>query len=105
MKFTLAWLKDHLETSAPLEDISARLTMLGLEVESIEDKTAALKPFTVAEIVKAEQHPNADRLRVCTVATGKDTLQIVLRRAQRAGRASRSRCPGRAMSFRRAASR
>ncbi len=77
MKFTLSWLKDHLETNASLEDISNKLTAIGLEVEHIVDPGAALQPFIVAEIIKAEQHPNADRLRVCEVNTGSGTLTIV----------------------------
>lgn len=70
MKFTLSWLKDHLETDEPLEKLADRLTMIGLEVETIEDKAKALKPFTIAKVISAEQHPNADRLRVCMVDTG-----------------------------------
>ena len=70
MKFTLSWLKDHLETDEPLEKLAEKLTMIGLEVENIEDKAKALKPFTIAKVISAEQHPNADRLRVCMVDTG-----------------------------------
>ncbi|MCA1435629.1 phenylalanine--tRNA ligase subunit beta [Bradyrhizobium sp. BRP20] len=70
MKFTLSWLKDHLETDEPLEKLADKLTMIGLEVENIEDKAKALKPFTIAKVISAEQHPNADRLRVCMVDTG-----------------------------------
>ncbi|KJC47466.1 phenylalanyl-tRNA synthetase subunit beta [Bradyrhizobium sp. LTSP885] len=70
MKFTLSWLKDHLETDEPLEKLADKLTMIGLEVESIEDKAKALAPFTIARVISAEQHPNADRLRVCMVDTG-----------------------------------
>ncbi|HXI06601.1 MAG: phenylalanine--tRNA ligase subunit beta [Bradyrhizobium sp.] len=70
MKFTLSWLKEHLDTDEPLEKLADKLTMIGLEVESIEDKAKALAPFTIARVVTAEQHPNADRLRVCTVDTG-----------------------------------
>ncbi|MBY0432394.1 MAG: phenylalanine--tRNA ligase subunit beta, partial [Rhodospirillales bacterium] len=78
MKFTLSWLKEHLATDASLTEISDRLTMLGLEVEGIIDPAAKLRPFTVAHIVEAEQHPNADRLRVCKVqAGGGKLLQIV----------------------------
>ena len=77
MKFTLSWLKDHLETTATLDEIADKLTSLGLEVEEITDTGAALRPFIVGEIIAAEQHPNADRLRVCTVETGNGTLQIV----------------------------
>ena len=67
MKFTLSWLKEHLDTDEPLEKLADRLTMIGLEVENIEDKAKALAPFTIARVISAEQHPNADRLRVCMV--------------------------------------
>jgi phenylalanyl-tRNA synthetase beta chain len=70
MKFTLSWLKEHLDTDEPLEKLADKLTMIGLEVESIEDKAKALAPFSIARVITAEQHPNADRLRVCTVDTG-----------------------------------
>ena len=70
MKFTLSWLKDHLDTDEPLEKLADRLTMIGLEVEHIEDKARLLAPFTIARVISAEQHPNADRLRVCMVETG-----------------------------------
>jgi phenylalanyl-tRNA synthetase beta chain len=70
MKFTLSWLKEHLDTDEPLEKLAEKLTMIGLEVESIEDKAKALAPFTIARVISAEQHPNADRLRVCMVDTG-----------------------------------
>ncbi|SFG34943.1 phenylalanine--tRNA ligase subunit beta [Methylobacterium gossipiicola] len=70
MKFTLSWLKDHLETEAPLDTIAETLTRIGLEVEGIEDKAATLKPYVVAHVLSAEQHPNADRLRVCSVDAG-----------------------------------
>ena len=77
MKFTLAWLKDHLNTTASLEDISKALTSVGLEVESIHNPADVLAPFIVAEILDAQQHPQADKLRVCKVNNGKETLQIV----------------------------
>ena len=70
MKFSLSWLKEHLDTDEPLEKLADKLTMIGLEVESIEDKAKALAPFTIARVISAEQHPNADRLRVCMVDTG-----------------------------------
>src|SRR5437762_5160196 len=70
MKFTLSWLKEHLDTDEPVEKLADKLTMIGLEVESIEDKAKALQPFTIARVISAEQHPNADRLRVCMVDTG-----------------------------------
>ena len=70
MKFTLGWLKEHLETDRPLGEIADKLTMIGLEVERIEDKGKALAPFVIARVIEAKQHPNADRLRVCMVDTG-----------------------------------
>jgi phenylalanyl-tRNA synthetase beta chain len=77
MKFTLSWLKDHLETDASLDAICARLTAIGLEVEDVDDK-AAFKPFVIAKVVSAEQHPNADKLRVLMVDTGTgDSIQVV----------------------------
>lgn len=76
MKFTLSWLKDHLDTDEPLEKLADKLTMIGLEVENIEDKAKALKPFTIAKVISAEQHPNADRLRVCMVDTGDGSAPV-----------------------------
>lgn len=70
MKFTLSWLKEHLDTDAVLAEIVDKLTMIGLEVERVEDKTAQLKPFVIANVISAEKHPNADRLRVCMVDVG-----------------------------------
>jgi phenylalanyl-tRNA synthetase beta chain len=70
MKFTLSWLKEHLDTDEPLEKLADKLTMIGLEVERIEDKAKQLSPFSIARVISAEQHPNADRLRVCMVDTG-----------------------------------
>jgi phenylalanyl-tRNA synthetase beta chain len=77
MKFTLGWLKDHLETDASVDEIARRLTMLGLEVEGIENPAAALAAFRTARVVEAKQHPDADRLRVCLVDTGEGTVQVV----------------------------
>lgn len=70
MKFTLSWLKEHLDTSASLNDIVEALTRVGLEVESVEDPAKVLAPYITAKVISAEQHPNADRLRVCMVDTG-----------------------------------
>lgn len=70
MKFTLPWLKEHLDTTASLTEIIDKLTMIGLEVERVEDKAALLKPFVIANVISAEKHPNADRLRVCMVDLG-----------------------------------
>src|SRR5471032_3380852 len=78
MKFTLSWLKEHLDTDEPLEKLADKLTMIGLEVEHIDDKAKLLNPFSIAHVVSEEQHPNADRLRVCKVDTGNGALlQIV----------------------------
>lgn len=77
MKFTLSWLKQHLDTDASLAEIEARLTMLGLEVEGVEDPAKDLGGFIVAEVLEAEKHPNADRLRVCKVNTGTGVIQVV----------------------------
>ncbi|NKD55085.1 MULTISPECIES: phenylalanine--tRNA ligase subunit beta [unclassified Haematospirillum] len=77
MKFTLSWLKDHLETDASLDEIGKTLTSIGLEVESITDPAATLDGFTTGHVKTAEKHPDADRLRLCTVDIGDKTLQIV----------------------------
>lgn len=77
MKLTLSWLKDHLDTTATLGEITDALTALGLEVDGVEDPAAALKPFTIARVKSAVQHPNADRLRVCIVDTGQGEVQVV----------------------------
>jgi phenylalanyl-tRNA synthetase beta chain len=77
MKFTLSWLKEHLDTTASLEEIRERLTMLGLEVEGITNAAETLKGFVVGYVVEAVQHPNADRLRVCKVDTGSGVVQVV----------------------------
>ncbi|MBU1346078.1 MAG: phenylalanine--tRNA ligase subunit beta [Alphaproteobacteria bacterium] len=77
MKFTLSWLKDHLDTPASITEIADAMTMAGLEVEHVADPAAALAPFTVARIVEAVQHPNADRLQVCQVETVDGMKEIV----------------------------
>jgi len=77
MKFTVNWLKDHLDTDATLMEISERLTMIGLEVEGIEDRSKGLEPFVIGEVLTAEKHPDADKLQVLTVNNGKETLQVV----------------------------
>ena len=78
MKFTLAWLKEHLETGAPLASIVDKLNMIGLEVENVFDRGKLLAPFSIARVVSAQAHPNADRLRVCMVDTGSgDPVQVV----------------------------
>ena len=77
MKLTLSWLKNHLETEAPLDEIVARLTALGLEVEDVVDPGAALAAFTVGYVIEATRHPNADKLSVCRVDTGAGEVQVV----------------------------
>jgi len=77
MKFTLGWLKQHLETQATLEEIGAALTATGLEVEGVENPAQTYEAFKVAYVEKAEPHPDADRLRVCIVDTGNEKLQVV----------------------------
>ena len=78
MKFTINWLKKHLETSASDEEICEKLTNIGLELEEFEDLSAVYEPFTVAYVESAEQHPDADKLKVCMVKTADgDTVQVV----------------------------
>src|SRR5215831_18941527 len=78
MKFTLSWLKEHLETDASASALADKLTMIGLEVEALDDKAKLLAPFTIARVVSAAPHPNADRLRVCIVDTGAgEPVQVV----------------------------
>ncbi|MBL0969073.1 MAG: phenylalanine--tRNA ligase subunit beta [Brevundimonas sp.] len=77
MKFTLSWLKEHLDTEADVAAVADAMTMAGLEVEEVHDPIAALAPFTVAKIVSAERHPNADRLQVCQVETVDGMKEIV----------------------------
>ncbi len=77
MKFTLSWLKDHLATDATLDQITERLTMLGLEVEGVQDRSKELAAFRIAHVVSAEKHPDADKLQVLMVNTGAETLQVV----------------------------
>ena len=71
MKFTLSWLRDHLDTAAPLEALAARLSAIGLEVEDIDDPATRLGAFVVARVLEARPHPNADRLKVCRVETAR----------------------------------
>ncbi len=77
MKFTLSWLKEHLETKAKIDVITDTLTNIGLEVENIEDKENDYKHFTIAKVINADKHPNADRLKVCKVETSKGNVQVV----------------------------
>src|SRR5688572_24474818 len=77
MKFTLSWLKDHLQTECSVEQVVDAMTMAGLEVEEVVDPSSRLAAFTVAKVVEAKQHPNADRLRVCQVDTVDGLKEIV----------------------------
>ncbi|MEL7182943.1 MAG: phenylalanine--tRNA ligase subunit beta, partial [Pseudomonadota bacterium] len=77
MKFTLSWLKRHLDTQASVHDIAEALTDLGLEVEGVEDRAARLADFTIGKVLEAEKHPDADRLSVCKVATDEGEKQII----------------------------
>ena len=77
MKFTLSWLKSHLDTDASLDRITETLTRIGLELEGVENRGAALAPFRIAHVIETVQHPNADRLRVCKVDTGDGIVSVV----------------------------
>ncbi|MEM1020206.1 MAG: phenylalanine--tRNA ligase subunit beta, partial [Pseudomonadota bacterium] len=77
MKFTLDWLKSHLDTTASLDEICEALTAIGLEVEGVEDPAAKFAAFTIAHVKQAVKHPDADKLRVCTVDTIDGEKQIV----------------------------
>ncbi len=77
MKFTLSWLKEHLETDASVDEIAETLTDLGLEVEEVVNPAERLQAFTIGKVVKAEKHPDADRLRVCQVETSEGQKQII----------------------------
>ena len=77
MKFSLSWLQGWLETAAPLEAILTTLSAIGLEVEGVENRAAALAPFIIASVLEARPHPNADRLRVCRVDAGNGEIQVV----------------------------
>jgi phenylalanyl-tRNA synthetase beta chain len=78
MKLTFAWLREHLDTARSLDEIAAKLTMIGLEVERIEDRAKLFAPFVIAHVVEAKPHPNADRLRVCMVDAGDGKLVQVV---------------------------
>src|ERR1700684_2091568 len=77
MKFTLSWLRTHLDTTASVAEVADAMTMAGLEVEHVDDPAAKLAAFSVAKIVEAIQHPHADRLRVCQVDTKDGRKEIV----------------------------
>ncbi len=78
MKFSLSWLRSHLDTDADLAGITDTLSAIGLEVEGVEDRGAPLAPFRIARVVEAVPHPNADRLRACRVDAGDGTLVSVV---------------------------
>ena len=77
MKFTISWLKEYLDYNATLDELTARLTSIGLEVEEVTDRAKELAAFRVAHVIEAVQHPDADRLRVCKVDTGSEVVQVV----------------------------
>ena len=78
MIITLPWLKEHLKTKANENEIIEKLTNIGLEVEGIKENTGELDKFKIAKIIKAEKHPNADKLKVCEVSIGgRETLKVV----------------------------
>ena len=77
MKFTLSWLQKHLQTTDTVTNLATAMTALGLEVESIEDKSQELESFTIVKVVDTKPHPNADKLRLCIVDTGKRQIQVV----------------------------
>ena len=78
MKITFDWLKDHLKTNLKEKNLLEQLTNIGLEVESVENLSADNELFKVAEIIKTEKHPNADRLKVCDVNIGKNEIKKVV---------------------------
>ena len=77
MKITLSWLKDHLETSASVAEITEKLALIGLDVEGVDDPAAKLGAFTIARVIEAKRHPNADKLQVCKVDTGSGVVEVV----------------------------
>jgi phenylalanyl-tRNA synthetase beta chain len=77
MKFTLSWLLEHLETDKTCDEIVEKLSMIGLEVEGVEDRAQGLEGFVVGEVLEAKKHPDADKLQVLTVNNGSETLQVV----------------------------
>src|SRR6204780_2064003 len=77
MKFSLSWLRTHLETDASVDDITSTLTRIGLELEGVENRGAAIASFRIAHVIEAVPHPNADRLRACKVDTGEGIVSVV----------------------------
>ena len=77
MKFTLSWLKEYLDTEAGADEVAAKLTAIGIEVESVTQRSRGLEDFVVAHVLAAEPHPNADRLKACTVDFGEGPISVV----------------------------
>ena len=77
MKFTLNWLKEHLETDASLQEICDTLSLIGLEVEAVEDPAEKFAPYVIGEVLEAQKHPDADKLQVLKVDNGKEVVQVV----------------------------
>ena len=77
MKFSLKWLREHLDLNCKVSEISEKLTSIGLEVETVNNPYESLNSFLVCKIIDIEKHPEADRLNVCKVDNGKETLQVV----------------------------
>src|SRR5436190_1398327 len=77
MKFTFGWLKEYLETAASVAQVTDKLTALGLEVEGVSDPGAAFRDFTVARVLTARRHPDADKLQVCSVETAGGVVEVV----------------------------
>ena len=77
MKFSLSWLKDHLDTDADAATVAETLTRIGLEVEAVDNPAEALRPFKVARVLSAERHPQADKLQVLSVDAGNGPMQVV----------------------------
>ena len=78
MKITFDWLRDHLKTNLKEKNLLEQLTNIGLEVESVQNLSSANEMFKIAEIIKTEKHPNADRLKVCNVNVGEKELKKVV---------------------------
>src|SRR3954469_22388327 len=77
MKFSLEWLKHHLETEASAQEVADKLTAIGLEVEEVSNPADALAPFRIAKVLTADKHPQADKLQVLTVDAGEGPVQVV----------------------------
>ncbi|HJO74807.1 MAG TPA: phenylalanine--tRNA ligase subunit beta, partial [Rhodospirillales bacterium] len=77
MKFPFGWLKEHLVTKSSLEDVVERLTMIGLEIDKVHDRAKDLAGFVVGRVTEAKKHPDADKLSVCKVDNGTETVEVV----------------------------